>query len=310
MLEGVDVSYAQGNYRPGTEDFVIVNASRANIGLAVGSKYRNQVANARAAGKHVGHYFFNGNVDPVRCANYFVDNLAYVKGDSLWLDVEAEGSTNTPAWSPAQALAFVNQVKARTGVTPGVYLNQSLMNSHDWSAVVATGAPLWIAYYNPRPPAIRWWPTWAVWQYTSTPIDRNRAQVPLTSTAGGNATPIQEKEGDDMPRYQITPDSTNQAQYLYGPGLAFRIPNPIWFGVLSRWAVAVNAGTPVSLTPGEWSIVSAALDPAVTVDSTPVVSAVVAAIKANGTPVADLSDADIAKIAGAVNDETAARLAG
>jgi hypothetical protein len=188
MLEGVDVSYAQGNYKPGAEDFVIINASRANIGLAVGSQYRNQVANARAAGKHVGHYFFNGNVDPVRCANYFVDNLSYQAGDSLWLDVEHEPSTSTVAWSPTQALAFINQVRARLGVVPGVYLNKSLMDSSDWSAVVATGAPLWIAYYNPTPPPIRWWPTWTVWQYTSTPIDRNKAQS--ASLAALTASPI------------------------------------------------------------------------------------------------------------------------
>lgn len=196
MLEGVDVSYAQGAYHPGGEDFVICNAARANVGLTVGSQYRTQVANARAAGKHVGHYFFNGNIDPVACANYFADHLLYQPGDSLWLDVESEPGTNTTAWSPAQALAFINQVRTRVGVTPGIYLNRSLMDGEDWSAVVATGAPLWIAYYNPTPPPIKWWPTWTVWQYTSTPIDRNKAQA--TSVAGLGSTPLE----DDMPLTQ------------------------------------------------------------------------------------------------------------
>jgi lysozyme len=214
MLEGVDVSYAQGNYRPGSEAFVIVNASRANIGLAVGSQYHNQVANARAAGKHVGHYFFNGNVDPVRCANYFCDNLSYQDGDSLWLDVEAEGSTGTPAWNPSQALAFLNQVKARIGVVPGVYLNRSLMDGFNWSAVVAAGAPLWIAYYNPAPPPIRWWPTWTVWQYTSTPIDRNKAQGPMVAAL--NAEVIQEDEEEDMDGFYIQVSSAG-AKYYFSP---------------------------------------------------------------------------------------------
>lgn len=198
MLEGVDVSYAQGDYRPGAEDFVIVNASRANIGLAVGSRYRNQVANARAAGKHVGHYFFNGNVDPVTCANFFVNNLDYRPADSLWLDVESERATSTVAWTPGQALAFINAVVARGLPTPGVYLNQSLMDGFNWSAVVATGAKLWIAYYNASPPPIAWWPTWSVWQYTSTPIDRNRAQGALTGTAAVTV----KQEDDEMEKWE------------------------------------------------------------------------------------------------------------
>ena len=218
MLEGVDVSYAQGNYRPGPEQFVIINASRANVGFAVGSKYAVQVANARAAGKHVGHYFFNGNKDPIACANYFVDNLLYQPGDSLWLDVESEGSTNTVAWSPAKALSFILKVKALLGVVPGVYLNRSLMDGSDWSAVVATGAPLWIAYYNPTPPPIKWWPTWAVWQYTSTPIDRNKAQVASLSPAGGGAVPIPivPEEDEDVNGFyiQASPAGT---KYYFSP---------------------------------------------------------------------------------------------
>lgn len=198
MLEGVDVSYAQGNYRPGAESFVIVNASRANIGLAVGSEYRNQVANARAAGKHVGHYFFNGNIDPVVCADYFVANLLYQPGDSLWLDSEAEAGTGTVAWNPQKSLAFINRVKAHGLPAPGMYLNRSLMDGFDWSAVVAAGAALWIAYYNPAPPPIRWWPTWTLWQYTSTPIDRNKAQVASLAELGSN--PLEDDLTPDQDR--------------------------------------------------------------------------------------------------------------
>lgn len=195
MDEGVDVSWVQGNYRPGGEAFVIVNASRANVGLAVGSYYRQQVANARAAGKHVGHYFFNGNIDPTRCAEFFAANLDYRPGDSLWLDVESEPGTGTVAWSPGQALAFVLRVQQLVGVVPGIYLNRSLMDGYDWSAVVAAGAPLWIAYYNSAPPPIKWWPTWTLWQYASTPMDLDRAQGSLTTAA---SAAIIETDDDEM----------------------------------------------------------------------------------------------------------------
>jgi lysozyme len=214
MLEGVDVSYAQGNYQPGPESFVIVNASRANIGLAVGSRYRQQVANARAAGKHVGHYFFNGNIDPVRCADFFVTNLLYQPGDSLWLDCESEASTGTVAWTPAQAAAFNARVVSHGLPVPGTYLNRSLMDGFDWSQVVAQGAPLWIAYYNPAPPPIKWWPTWTVWQYTSTPIDRNKAQGALVASLA--AAPIQEEEDEDVEGFYIQADSAG-AKYYFSP---------------------------------------------------------------------------------------------
>jgi hypothetical protein len=99
------------------------------------------------------------------------------------------------AWNPAQALAFLARVKARMGVMPGVYLNRSLMDGANWGPIAGFGAPLWIAYYNPSPPPIKWWSDWSVWQYTSTPLDRNKAQTPL-GTAMLSAAPITANEED------------------------------------------------------------------------------------------------------------------
>lgn len=256
----------------------VLQQSRANVGLTVGSCYRAQVALARAAGRHVGHYFFNGNLDPVVCADFFADNLAYVAGDSLWLDIEDEASTGTRAWSPAQALAFLNQVKTRLGVVPGVYLNKSLMDAADWSAVVAAGAPLWIASYTPSPPPIRWWPDWTVWQYTSTPIDRNKAQTSLT-TAFTTPTPLEEdmkiqliKTGDASGAIgTLNPDGTldwltaDEFQALTRTGLIEPVhaegDGTVWGILASRTARlrAQQGGDPVALAKS----VSALLVPAV-----------------------------------------------
>jgi hypothetical protein len=96
------------------------------------------------------------------------------------------------------------------GVAPGIYLNQSLMNGSDWSAVVAAGSPLWIAYYNPTPPAIKWWPTWTLWQYTSNPIDRDRSQGDTIASLG--ATLLE----DDL-----TPEQDNKLTQIF---------NAIFFG--------------------------------------------------------------------------------
>lgn len=232
MLEGVDISYAQANYQPGGESFIVVNASRANIGLATGSWYHRQVDTARAHGKEVGHYFFNGNISPSVCANYFVDNLYDLRAqDVLVLDVESEGGTNTAAWTPAQALEFARVVFARTGKKVGIYLNQSLMNGSDWSSVVAFGCWLWIAYYNPYPPVIRWWPDWTMWQYTSTPIDRNRSKLPVSHIAGTGAVKpiIPEQEDEDVNGFYVQV-SSSQPKYWFSPstGKVRRISTAEW----------------------------------------------------------------------------------
>lgn len=180
-IEGVDTSYAQGAYVPSTERFIFINASRDNRGkLESGDYYHTQVDNARAAGKVVGHYFFNGNAQtPAECAKYFVDNLYdFRDGDWLWLDSEDEPGTGTVHWVPDECSQFIEVVRKATGVIPGMYLNLDLTNRHDWSTVVNIGSPLWLADYDATTtPTVQWWPNWFCWQYTDKPLDRNKMQI-------------------------------------------------------------------------------------------------------------------------------------
>lgn len=210
-VSGVDLSYAQGHPNvaalPGS--FVICNASRANEGLVVGSDYVWQADATRAAGKELGHYFFNGNVDPTACANFFVANLHdYKPGDALVLDAESEKATNTVAWSPSKVLAFAQQVKKLTGQTIGVYLNESLMNGANWTDVVDFGVWLWLAYPAAQLPPIHYWSHASIWQFTSTGgLDQNKAVGSLASITGSSlasvsAAPI--SFGDDMKIFKAT----------------------------------------------------------------------------------------------------------
>lgn len=196
MYTGIDVSYAQADYHPGAENFVIINASRANNGpLEIGSYYHEQVDNALAAGKEIGHYFFNGNQDAPTCARFFIANLyRYAPGHLLVLDVESEPASGTVAWSPAQVLQFAQVVHAATGEWITVYLNQSIMLNSDWSAVVAAGCPLWIAYYSSSAPSVRYWPAWSIWQHASVPLDQNVAQETLATIAQGKGPEMTPEE--------------------------------------------------------------------------------------------------------------------
>lgn len=223
-LEGPDTSYAQGNVDPANfpGQFAIVNASRANIGLATGSYYHQQVDAFRRAGRHVGHYFFNGNVDPVECANYYVNNLYAKPGDSHWLDSESEPGTKTVAWVPDTALAFMQTVKQRIGIVPGIYLNHSLLTSHDWTRVKNFGAKLWLAWYNDTLPAdIPYWGAPTIWQYTSSGYDHNRALAALgTASTGGGATPLPTLE-DEM----LLITSKARGYFVIGAGYSRKLRN-------------------------------------------------------------------------------------
>jgi GH25 family lysozyme M1 (1,4-beta-N-acetylmuramidase) len=192
MQTGIDVGTSQAglnfNAQPGS--FVIVKASGANVGLYVAPHYRDEVDGARAAGKEIGHYFFNGNRDPRACAEYFFANLHdFRSGDVLVLDIEGERSTSTGAWSASQALAFATRVKELTGVSVGIYLNLSLMRGDNWAALVALGCWLWIAYPGSEP-SIAWWPTWTMWQYTiAGGVDQNYSKLTLAEIRGSTTAP-------------------------------------------------------------------------------------------------------------------------
>ena len=91
------------------------------------------------------------------------------------LDWEAENQWNT-AW----AKAWLDEVYRLSGVKPMIYMSASVVNSYDWSEVVAADYGLWVACYNfsypiygynmnaaGDPPSVGYWPFIAMWQFTS-----------------------------------------------------------------------------------------------------------------------------------------------
>lgn len=221
-LEGPDTSWVQGNLNPANfpGQFAVVNASRANVGLAVGSYYRQQIDAFRAAGRHCGHYFFNGNISPTLCATFFVNNLYAQEGDTYHLDVEDEPGTGTAHWTPGQVLEFDDVLFARTGKhLKSVYLNRSIRDAHDWSAVVARGIQLWLAYYNATLPALDEWGQPVVWQYTSAGYDHNRATDDLLSDSP--VAPPQ-PEDDDVPLLITSP---GRGYFVIGAGYSYKLRN-------------------------------------------------------------------------------------
>lgn len=171
---GIDISSHQGglNIAAIWADFVIVKVSE-------GTGYENPFWRAQAeatlaAGKRLGLYHFANDEDPSEQARFFLDRAkAYAGRATFWLDWEADAV----GLGPGPALAFLNQVAAETGSTPGFYTYQNVLGSFDWSAVAAR-FPLWVAggpdysdygrsYSDPPVPNVPYWGGGAlVHQYT------------------------------------------------------------------------------------------------------------------------------------------------
>jgi GH25 family lysozyme M1 (1,4-beta-N-acetylmuramidase) len=205
-LYGVDVSWPQAGFVPSIERYVIVGAVSLDGGSAfTQSTYRAQVDTARAAGKDVGHYAFNGRTSRMsveQFADYFVDNLYdYRSGDVLVLDVESSEGGSYRAWVPDEARRFRDRVQSRIATRLGVYGNRSDMGSPGWGALRADGTWLWIAWPGGEDKLSsigEWGDGWQMWQYDSSGgLDKNWSKVPTPVLAGKAAEEITQ-EIDDM----------------------------------------------------------------------------------------------------------------
>lgn len=99
-------------------------------------------------------------------ATFFVSHLGPLGSDAIIvLDYEDDWDGDVVGWCKR----FLDLVAEATGLTPYIYLNLSLINSHDWSSVISAGYPLWLAYYDQDPLALPSvpWPKVAIKQWTS-----------------------------------------------------------------------------------------------------------------------------------------------
>lgn len=148
MLRGIDVSVYQANLNLGSiaADFVLVKAT-GGVGY-VNEDCDNKVQQALSLGRKFGvyHYFSDGfnDGDPIAEANWFVDNCAgYIGKGILVLDWERGG--NPDVNNVGKAKAWLDQVFARTGVRPIIYMSLSLVQELDWTPVIQGNYGLWVA---------------------------------------------------------------------------------------------------------------------------------------------------------------------
>lgn len=178
MLRGLDLSMWQSvGTGDGDYDFIICKATEG-VGYtdpSCDAHYQR----AKSQGKLLGVYHFArpGYNDPIAEADWFVHEIqGYIGEAVLILDWEVEA-----VWNVGWAKQWLDRVYALTGVKPMIYMSGSVVNSYDWSPVVAADYGLWIAYWPneyqygqgwPTDPSqmtygIGAWPFWAIWQFSS-----------------------------------------------------------------------------------------------------------------------------------------------
>jgi lysozyme len=146
------------------------------------AKYLDRQLAATRAGLLWGAYHYANATDPIRQADHFLsvvssawaqaDRATRPAGVLLVLDFEKNGHYPGGTMRVDQAVAFVERIRERTGVYPGVYsgeyhLRQVLNSSKVTNAQrnTLTKCWLWIANYHYEPRATAPWNYWALWQY-------------------------------------------------------------------------------------------------------------------------------------------------
>ena len=176
-MNGIDISNWQKDIdlRKIDFDFVIVKATEGTYFV---DKYCDGfIQTAKAMGKKFGFYHFaRPTNDAIKEADFFIENTKNYFGEGIpVLDWEAENK-NDVQW----ALRWLNRVKEKTGVKPLIYMSESVINTYDWSPVVAGDYGLWVAKYRDSvpdynydmslagtAPKVKWWKGYAMWQWTS-----------------------------------------------------------------------------------------------------------------------------------------------
>jgi len=149
-------------------------------------RYAERQLAAIRAGLLWGAYHFGDGTNPIQQADHFLAvvgsshppmNAPHEEeknrpGVLLVLDFEQNGHYPGGSMSTAQAAAFVQRIKERTGKYPGIYgsefrLRQMLYGSGTAAhRAVLSNCWLWIANYHNQPRSTSPWGHWDLWQYT------------------------------------------------------------------------------------------------------------------------------------------------
>lgn len=146
-MHGIDCSHYQGYIDFKTlkdnADFIIIKATEG-INVTDSAYVRNRET-ARKFGLRVGFYHYARPAinSPIAEADYFCKVVSCLPGEIICLDFE-ENYPDPVSWCKT----FLDRTTSNMGFKPYLYLNHAIIKAHDWTSVVNSGYPLWLAYWN------------------------------------------------------------------------------------------------------------------------------------------------------------------
>lgn len=177
-LRVIDAASYQGNMNQKAMDFdaLIVKATE---GVSYVNPYCDgEFQEALSLGKKLGVYHFARNTKNSADAeaNFFINNTKGYIGKAIPVLDWEDSNTSDVAW----ALRWLQLVEKAYGCKPMIYMSESVVNAHDWSAVANGNYGLWCAKYRDNipdynwdmasagsKPSVKYWKVMALWQWTS-----------------------------------------------------------------------------------------------------------------------------------------------
>ncbi|OMH30665.1 hypothetical protein BGP79_11950 [Tersicoccus sp. Bi-70] len=180
MLHGIDISGYQAGIRLAgvAHDFVGIKATGGGSFVSIG--FHDQIEQAIAAGKPIIAYHFAGEGANIGAtsdveAEHFFDTIRPYLGCGLIvpaLDNEDPQLVHRVDWHSD----WLDRVRQLTGAKSLFYANPATLQAYNWAPVVSRSSGLWLPSYGadqqvngyapPGRPAVRWWPSADIHQYT------------------------------------------------------------------------------------------------------------------------------------------------
>lgn len=159
-------------------------------------KYLARQEAAVSAGLLWGAYHFADATNPVRQADFFLNTVANAWRAAnpsgrpnevlLVLDFEKNGHYPGGTMKVEQAVTFIERIRERTGIYPGIYSGEyriaQVLNGPGVTLSqkgALTRCWLWVANYHYEPRVVAPWGRWNLWQYTGDGVcDLPRSSFP------------------------------------------------------------------------------------------------------------------------------------
>ena len=174
MLKGIDIShhnkyqFVDGSLNINSHDFVMIKATEGrSFEDPMLEHYLEVLAPEKLYGFY--HYARPENNSPISEAKNFIDTIGvYYKEAMLALDWEGKALRCDIHW----AVEWLKEVERLTGKKPLFYCSSSYTKK--LKPILDNNNGLWVAHYTKdSQPTVHTYPFYAMWQYTSSPYDKD-----------------------------------------------------------------------------------------------------------------------------------------